>query len=314
MADRPGASQAPDMEGPGSMLRRAREARGLVIRDVALELHLDEWMLQALEEDDFPALGAPVFAKGHMRKYGSMLGLDTDDLMIAYYRKRGRDDTPPPITTLANVPADDTETDWSGLRWIGLGALILAALAMLYLYWSGLEEPEALSVPAEPASQPSVSNPAPEEIPLPAVDPADSGGLLAAPVDGEPSEPAALPGDGADDSNDGADVSAIPEGSSEPAAVAETEEVSPPPVPQTIQVTLSLDGDSWVEVTDSTGSRLVYDMIASGRVRQVEGRPPIEIFLGRARAVRLQVDGEDYAVPRSAVRGNTARFVIGEAR
>ena len=87
-----------DKEGPGVQLRRAREAKGLLVHDIAQELHLDEWMLQALEEDDFTALGAPVFAKGHMRKYGSMLGLDTDDLMIAYYRKRGRDDSPPPIT------------------------------------------------------------------------------------------------------------------------------------------------------------------------------------------------------------------------
>ena len=60
-----------DKEGPGVQLRRAREAKGLLVHDIAQELHLDEWMLQALEEDDFTALGAPVFAKGHMRKYGT---------------------------------------------------------------------------------------------------------------------------------------------------------------------------------------------------------------------------------------------------
>ncbi len=46
---------------------------------MAKELHLDEPKVQALEENQFDVLGAPVFAKGHLRKYAELVGVPVDD-------------------------------------------------------------------------------------------------------------------------------------------------------------------------------------------------------------------------------------------
>ncbi|MDH3646740.1 MAG: DUF4115 domain-containing protein [Gammaproteobacteria bacterium] len=298
MTDHPEKDAGPEMEGPGVQLRRAREARGLLLHDIAQELHLDEWMLKALEEDDFPALGAPVFAKGHMRKYGSMLGLDTDDLMIAYYRKRGRDDSPPPITRMQRAERRKPRVSWQELRWV---LAVLVAAIVLWLLWGLISRsgpPDSAALPEEPTVSPGSSPPV--TITSVSEDLADSG------------EP-----DDAADISDTIPAAIVPaaeraaiEAANEPQlAVASVAEAEVQAVRE-VELRISVSDDSWVEVTDSNGTRLIYDMMIAGRSRTVSGQPPVEVFLGLSRSVRLDVDGQFYPVPRRAVRGNTARFVI----
>ncbi|MDH3589818.1 MAG: DUF4115 domain-containing protein [Gammaproteobacteria bacterium] len=296
-----------DMEGPGIQLRRAREAKGLLLHDIAQELHLDEWMLQALEEDDFAALGAPVFAKGHMRKYGGMLGLDTDDLMIAYYRKRGRDDSPPPITHLQAPSPPSREFSWAGLRWLLAG---LAAILFLVFLWALLSRDNTAAQVRSTAVPDRASPPAAAV----ETDASPSGGAVAT---DEPEESDVADETATDGSTAPSATEVLTEG---PAAVATETATDAAPDPaaaaaaaagaETVQLRLSVSGDSWVEVTDSQGKQLIYGMVSEGRTRSASGVAPIEVFLGRSRVVRLEVDGEFYPVPRRAVRGNTARFVI----
>ena len=64
----PGSSED-DSAGPvgGERLAAGRRERGISVHEIAKELHLDEPKVRALEENRFDVLGAPVFAKGHMR-------------------------------------------------------------------------------------------------------------------------------------------------------------------------------------------------------------------------------------------------------
>jgi cytoskeleton protein RodZ len=83
--------------------------------------------------------------------------------------------------------------------------------------------------------------------------------------------------------------------------------------PDTVRLTLTFTDKCWVEVSDAR-NRLLYGMEKSGRSVSVEGIPPFRLFLGNVRGVALNVDGEDFVIPGSSLRGNnTARFVISEA-
>lgn len=79
---------------PGARLRREREARALTTQQAAEQLNLDVLVLEALERNDFAALGAPVFAKGHLRKYANLLGLPEADLVTAYERSKAQPSEP----------------------------------------------------------------------------------------------------------------------------------------------------------------------------------------------------------------------------
>lgn len=66
---------------------------------------------------------------------------------------------------------------------------------------------------------------------------------------------------------------------------------------------------SWVEVRDADGNKLLFGLYGSGETRDVSGKPPISVLLGNASAVELRVDGKPFNVAGRS-RDNIARFRI----
>ncbi len=61
--------------GPtGIQLKAERERRGLSAQKAADEMHLDRWVIDALEADDYQRIGPTVYAKGHLKKYAAIAG------------------------------------------------------------------------------------------------------------------------------------------------------------------------------------------------------------------------------------------------
>ena len=90
---------------PGQLLRRERERRSLSVQQAAEDLHLDASTVEAIEADRLAALGAPVYAKGHLKKYAALLGLSPADVIQRY---EALSDTPvvaDPIPATVAAPA-----------------------------------------------------------------------------------------------------------------------------------------------------------------------------------------------------------------
>ena len=86
MSEESGGATAEAQVGPltpGMLLRRERERRALSVQQAAEDLHLDTWMVDAIEADRFVALGAPVYAKGHLKKYAALVPRETRVDMLA---------------------------------------------------------------------------------------------------------------------------------------------------------------------------------------------------------------------------------------
>ena len=65
-------------EGCGSLLRQAREHAGLSLQEVGSQLKMPVRVVQALEEENWQVLGAPVFLRGQLRSYAKLLKVDID--------------------------------------------------------------------------------------------------------------------------------------------------------------------------------------------------------------------------------------------
>lgn len=65
----------------GRTLRNARAERGLSIDQVAAETRISGRFLQALEEEAFDELPAPVYVRGFLRSYANFLRIDPDPLL-----------------------------------------------------------------------------------------------------------------------------------------------------------------------------------------------------------------------------------------
>lgn len=78
----------------GETLRAARERRGLSLSEASRLTRIAPRFLVALEEDDYAALPAPVYARGFLRSYAALLGLDPEPLVAAL---RAQMERPPDV-------------------------------------------------------------------------------------------------------------------------------------------------------------------------------------------------------------------------
>lgn len=73
----------------GSTLRRAREARGLTLEDAERDTRISRRYLQALENEEFDVIPAPVYARGFLRSYSQYLGLDPQKMLMLFPIENG---------------------------------------------------------------------------------------------------------------------------------------------------------------------------------------------------------------------------------
>jgi cytoskeleton protein RodZ len=277
----------------GERLRAARRENDISIRDIAKELHLDEPKVRALEENNFSILGAPVFAKGHMRKYAELVGVDMDDLLADYYKLERSTGAPPVVGPKRKMPREVSLGPWVGVIVV---ILIVAGAA----YWWFTREPvETSSVDVVPATLAPFADDN-------ATDPAamDDGQLQ--------TDDAGLTENIAVDEPAAEIMPATEEDTaqSEPMVTVQEPINSPPSSLPQVRVELSYSGDCWTEVSDASGRRLFYDLGAEGRVVQLGGDAPLRIVLGDSTNVSITVEGRDYRIPDSARSGRLARLTI----
>ena len=149
---------------PGALLKAAREAQGLPEKEVAERLHLMPGYVALLEQDEYQALRSPAFARGYVRAYGRLLGLDEGRLLAAFDRLRAS-------RQVAVEPRADTRPPQLQRTGIGvvvsLGFILVLILALWWWQGGGRSEPgqPAAVTPAAPETGPAAAgadNPAGE--------------------------------------------------------------------------------------------------------------------------------------------------------
>ncbi len=265
---------APDEEsqGPiaGERLAEARREQQIPVIEIAKELHLDEYKVRALESNDFDVIGAPVFAKGHLRKYAQLVNVDESDVMADYYQLN-RSKGAPPVFFARPKPR----------KFVSLGpwiAVIIVSLVVASAYW--------WFTVREPAPPPPVTG-------------------AIAPL---PSQPEVLD-EPASDSPDEAQEADVDEPivALEPdPVVAEVVAAGSPGM----RMSITYLGDCWTEITDASGRRLYFDLGEEGRTVNLSGEAPFNVLFGDAANVSLVVNDRAFDIPAADRRGRTARLTI----
>ena len=280
---------------PGARLRREREAQGIGHQQAAESLNLDPAVLTHLEANDFAALGAPVFVKGHLRRYASMLGLAEDEIVSMYDRSKQQLGEPSlvPKSRLEMAPVRG-KSRWP---WVvgGAAAFFVAAGLIAYLSehglpWTGTSPEETTApvlqeVPATTTQAPAAASTATFV--------AAAGSTPTVPTAAQPTGPAPFSSNAAP-AAPGADAPA-------PAALQ----------PGQVSLQLKFSADSWVEVFDGSGKAVLYDLGKAGTERTITAAAPLSVTIGNAAAVAVAVNGRVLpALPRA--EGQVlARFGIG---
>jgi len=308
-SEAPGAPQ----EGPGDVLRRAREDAGIAPREMADQLNWLPSHVTAIEENRFGDLRSQAFVRGYLRAYAKALGLDEGPLIarfnaLAAGQQPRREESPARAGAAAN-----TGTSANTTMWVVLG-LLFAAMVVVMVWMRerpvettaataqadsagvGTRDVEQRAAPAAPSSAQAPPAPlakatAEEQIVAPS-------GTVEAPEQAPASEPASA-----------ATGAAVP-GVEEQSSV----ELPAPPAPAAVDegmLQFSFSGECWLEVKDGSGELIYSDLKVAGDTLSLSGEPPFQIVAGNASVVSLRYLGEPVAVTSPPGR-NLARFAVGE--
>ena len=262
------------------MLKAARLARGLDIAKAASELHVGVSFVEAMEENRFEAFDAPVYAKGFLRKYAAVLGLEPAIIISCYEARSGGPQEPSHIPVTPAAPK--ARPRWSYRVRLPSRRAIMITLCFLVLlgggYWySGYRTDHApdTAVAARPSDTAEdhavMQRPATET----QAQAAQAEHVVAAiPVAGETSQ--------------------TPVAAAIPAAID----------PAADGITILGVKDAWVEVRAPDGSRLFYDHVRAGELRNVRGEGPWRIYLSDTEAVEVRLGAQLVDVPASKKTGS----------
>jgi cytoskeleton protein RodZ len=280
---------------PGAKLKAERERRGLSAQKAADEMHLDRWVIDALEADDYKRIGPTVYAKGHLKKYAALLGLPAAEILAGYESR-----PPGPVETTSAGPSMLLSTrdegpafgHWSPAQIVGclIAALLLAGV-LLWRPWHQRSKTPAGSPPVAAASVAAAPAMTPDG-------PAESGAASSATSSvnsrDTPAAPLATPA-----SDNGAAVPA-----SDAVAV-------PTPGAGRARLRLSFSADSWVDVHDANGRRTFAGNGLANSVKTIAGAAPLRVYLGFGSGVQLEINDRAVAIGPQFFAGDVARFEAG---
>lgn len=273
-------------EGFGAALKRAREAQGISIGDMAARSRLSVQQVRALESERTAELPEPVYVRAFIRGVASVLGLEPDPLVADYTARYGAAS----VGVLPDHdPAKETVVRASGRR-TGLKAAVVAIASVLvcaagWYAWSsmndGAETQPAAETPAVEAPESVEAAPAPEQ----------------AAADQTAQEKTA------------AEQAAAEKAAAEKAAAEKARAQSQAAATGERRVTLSTSGACWVQILLPNGRSFFAKEMAEGGSETLNVPVGARVTVGNASVMTLTVDGRPYELTKST-RNGICRFVV----
>jgi len=303
----------------GERLKAERERRGLSTQKVADEMHLDAWVIDALEAGDYQRIGPMVYAKGHLKKYASILGMSPALIATGYETKSAAAaaavTAPSVVMRMPRAAPAPVAAPWPQIAAVVVIVVACGAIAW-WRPWQGRSaavRPVRPAASARSATSPNAPNaPALERAASAAASPSasPSGGATAndAPAGGTPSAEDASQRTSvlaSTTASPPAPMSAAPRSDSAPSGAEST------PGAGRARLRLSFSADSWVDVHDATGRRVFAGNGRANSVQTIAGTAPLSVYLGFASGVQLEVNDRVVAIGPQFFTGDVARFEAG---
>lgn len=332
---------------PGETLRQARESNGWSLAEVALKLNLTVTSLSNLEAGAFDKLPGHTFARGYIRAYAKLLGMDQTVLVQQFDQSTGTDSQGSNVHALGRIE-EPVRVSHTILRIVSL-LLLIAVIGGGFVWWQDqtslrtkdlaslapehvevegadgttqihpIDEPEDQAV-AEGQTQGSTALALPQSETS-----AESTGAEGAAPATEPAAPVAPAATAVAPVHTPAPVVATPATPaptvpSTPAATV-TAPVAPAvsaaaaapvaPVAGQGQVSVQFVADCWTQVSDGSGKVLFSGLKRKGDSLSVAGKPPFAVRLGYARGAQVSYNGQPVDVA-PFTSGETARLKLGQ--
>ncbi|MCP1454342.1 RodZ domain-containing protein [Pseudomonas kilonensis] len=324
---------------PGETLRQARESNGWSLAEVALKLNLTVASLGNLEAGAFDKLPGHTFARGYIRAYAKLLGMDQTVLVQQFDQYTGSDAQGSSVHSLGRIE-EPVRVSHTILRIVSL-LLLIAVIGGGFVWWQDQaslrsKEPVAMNpehVEVEGADGTTQIHPLDEPEDQAVVEgQAEGETALALPqgqdadaeAGAEPAAPAPAPAAPTAPAAPIATAPAVPS-TPAPTAAAPATHAAPvvpaapaaPAAPTAApaagegQVQIQFVADCWTQVTDGNGKVLFSGLKRKGDSTAINGKPPFAVRLGYARGAQVSYNGQPVDIA-PFTSGETARLKLGQ--
>ena len=316
----------------GGALRDARVAAGLTVSEVAKTLNLTAQAVEALETNKLERLPGLTFARGYIRNYAKLLGLDAEQLAKQFDKQTGSSVDSIPVQTVDQV--GEARRISRGMLQFSAFFIFLIVLSAMYYAWKTFTavEPDTSNQSAiferveveradgsvhiqrldEPEDQSVV---AALEYPLErleldetaeTVDLAMEAKTLS--LEGEQAAEHYVEAPVVAEQHSNAE-SSVEKNTVDQAVVEPKKKVNYAPGLGDLQ--LSFENDCWLRIVDGDGKQVMSGIKRAGETLHVTGKAPLDVHLGYATGVSVLYNGEPVDIS-SAIRGETARIKLGQ--
>ena len=301
----------------GDSLRNARMVSGWAVSAVAKKLNLTPSAVEFIEANQFERLPGTTFARGYIRSYAKILGLDSNQLAQQFDQQFIGSTTTSSVQSIDRV--GEARRVSRGMLQFSLFVVLLIILGAAYYAWEVFNSAgsdvgnktavfERVEVERADGSMHVQTLDEPEDQAVAFVLDANVAGDIgneqaAIATDGEQAE--AL----SSDAEENVEQSAV-QADTDDAKVAEKPEAAELAAGMGV-AQLSFANDCWIRIVDANGKEISSGLKRAGESMSVTGKTPLDVRLGYAKGVSITYNGEvvDFS---SAVRGATARFKLGE--
>ena len=147
---------------PGSLLRQAREDKGLTIDEMSAISNLTKQVIRGIESDDYSELAGLSFVRGYLKLYAKKLGVNESDVVEPFDRwKAEQSGEPVQSTSTASVGVQEPSSGPSQSTMIAAAAVVVVLIAAgAVISYLDSDEPEPEVAVVLPQNEPS-------DLPLP---------------------------------------------------------------------------------------------------------------------------------------------------
>jgi len=294
------------IQGPGQILKEARERADLSTKDIADKMKLKKSLIEDIEQDNYDINISLTFIRGYLKLYAKHVRVEESVVLKAYESLSTQKKEPVKLQSFSRRIANQANDDKLMLVTYLIVAAVLALVVIWWFQQSSTDTttdsnvnsyPEAVT---EELTQDVVAQDVP---PLEEVLSSDAETLITGAADENVSidDPVAvvpkvvvqpiieqhsidnqsIAQEMLDDTNNLPILADVIE-----TTVTDTDTAAP------VELIFEFSGDCWMNLADATGENIAFGVKVKGRVMPVTGIPPFVVTLGAPEVVNIRYAGE----------------------
>ena len=289
----------------GDVLRGARVAADWTVTEVANKLNLTASAVESIEANQFERLPGATFARGYIRSYAKILGLNADQLAKQFDQQIGSSTIDNAVHSIDRV--GEARRVSRGMLHFSAFVIFVIAAGAAYYAWQTFNVAKSQDNSQSAVFDRVEVERADGSVHVQTLDELEdqAANVVLEPGTAGSTQSTALALLASKDES----ASVQDEQATELTETIEEADIQLEPGMGVVQ--FSFQSDSWVRVQDAEGTEISSGLKRAGEQLQLTGKAPFNLHLGYAKGVSIIYNGEPVDFSAS-ISGETARITLGQ--